>query len=157
MRWRNTLVLMLGVVAPRRSGLYPLMPPRLMPARYGFVDTAAEFFNFGPQVTRAPRARRAADRGRRPHVRQPVRGDAEPARRLVDVVGVGGVAVAAAARGRRCCWALYPVTIFFCIVVTANHWILDAVGGWVVLAVGYAVASLLAKRRRPVAVASHRP
>ena len=24
---------------------------------------------------------------------------------------------------------LYPVTIFFCIVVTANHWNLDAVGG----------------------------
>jgi membrane-associated phospholipid phosphatase len=34
-------------------------------------------------------------------------------------------------------WALYPVSIFFCIVVTANHWILDAVGGWVVLALGY--------------------
>ena len=26
------------------------MPPRLMPARYDFVDTAAEYFNFGPQV-----------------------------------------------------------------------------------------------------------
>jgi len=52
---------------------------------------------------------------------------------------------------------VYPVTIFFCIVVTANHWILDAVGGWIVLAAGYAVASLLAKRRRRVAVASPRP
>jgi membrane-associated phospholipid phosphatase len=52
---------------------------------------------------------------------------------------------------------LYPITIFFCIVVTANHWILDAVGGWIVLAAGYAVARLLAQRRRPVAVASHRP
>jgi hypothetical protein len=37
-------------------------------------------------------------------------------------------------------WALYPVSIFFCIVVTANHWILDAVGGWIVLGVGYAAA-----------------
>src|SRR5262249_42942981 len=37
-------------------------------------------------------------------------------------------------------WVLYPVSIFFCIVVTANHWILDAVGGWVVLALGYAGA-----------------
>ena len=33
-----------------RSSLYPLMPPRLMPARYDFVDTAAEYYNFGPQV-----------------------------------------------------------------------------------------------------------
>jgi len=30
--------------------LYPLMPPRLMPARYGFVDTAAHYFNVGPEV-----------------------------------------------------------------------------------------------------------
>jgi membrane-associated phospholipid phosphatase len=48
-------------------------------------------------------------------------------------------------------WALYPVSIFFCIVVTANHWILDAVGGWAVLALGYlgavGIDRLLAGRR----------
>ena len=48
-RWRNTLVLMLGL-SILAFWAYPLMPPRLMPARYGFVDTAADFFNFGPQV-----------------------------------------------------------------------------------------------------------
>ena len=47
-RWRNTLLLMFGL------GLLcfwaiPLMPPRLMPPRLGFVDTAAKYFNFGPQ------------------------------------------------------------------------------------------------------------
>ena len=36
--------------------------------------------------------------------------------------------------------AIYPLTIIFCIVVTANHWILDAVGGWIVLGLGYAGA-----------------
>jgi len=55
-------------------------------------------------------------------------------------------------------WALYPVTIFFCIVVTANHWILDAVGGWVVLALGYAGARgiewLLNRRRKRRAAAA---
>ena len=47
-RWRNTLLLMLtfGLLG---FWLYPLMPPRLMPHRFGFVDTAAEYFNFGPQ------------------------------------------------------------------------------------------------------------
>ena len=47
-RWRNTLLFMLafGLVG---FWLYPLTPPRLMPAHYDFVDTAAEFFNFGPQ------------------------------------------------------------------------------------------------------------
>ena len=53
-------------------------------------------------------------------------------------------------------FALYPVTIFFCIVVTANHWILDAVGGWVVLGLGYlgalGIERLLARRRRLRAV-----
>ena len=42
---------------------------------------------------------------------------------------------------------LYPVTIFFCIVVTANHWILDAVGGWIALGIGYLLARLLTARR----------
>ena len=44
--------------------------------------------------------------------------------------------------------ALYPLTILFCIVVTANHWILDAVGGWIVLAAGYALAGLPSNRRK---------
>ena len=30
--------------------------------------------------------------------------------------------------------------VLFCIMVTANHWILDAVGGWAVLGLGYAGA-----------------
>jgi hypothetical protein len=29
----------------------------------------------------------------------------------------------------------------FCTVVTANHYLLDAAGGWVALAIGYALAS----------------
>jgi hypothetical protein len=42
--------------------------------------------------------------------------------------------------------------MIFAIVVTANHWFLDAIGGWVVLAAGYACAVLLervtSRRRR---------
>ena len=47
--WRNTLLFMLGL-ALVGFWLYPLMPPRLMPARYDFVDTAADYFNVGQQV-----------------------------------------------------------------------------------------------------------
>ena len=36
----------------------------------------------------------------------------------------------------------YPASIVVAIVVTGNHWILDAVGGWVVLALGYGAARL---------------
>jgi hypothetical protein len=38
---------------------------------------------------------------------------------------------------------VYPLTILFCITVTANHWLLDAVGGWIVLGLGYAGASAI--------------
>ena len=48
-RWRNTMVLMLAI-SVITFWCYPLMPPRLMPARFGFVDAAAHYFNFGPQV-----------------------------------------------------------------------------------------------------------
>ena len=45
-RWRNAFVLMLPL-ALLGFWLYPLMPPANMPARYGIVDTKAEYFNFG--------------------------------------------------------------------------------------------------------------
>jgi hypothetical protein len=134
-RWRNTLVLMFGL-AVLGFWLYPLMPPRVMPARYGFVDTAAEYYNFGPQV--------------------PVRFDAhdEPTHEAAEQFGnlyaampsfhVGWSTWAVLAlwplvrrRGVKLLLVAYPLTILFCITVTANHWLLDAVGGWVVLGLGY--------------------
>jgi hypothetical protein len=155
-RWRNTLVLMLGV-SILAFWAYPLMPPRLMPARYGFVDTAAEFFNFGPQV--------------RVHLGP----DGQPSARAIATYGNLFAAMPSLHVGwstwsvlavwpllrrtwSKVLWALYPVTIFFCIVVTANHWILDAVGGWVVLAVGYlgarGIEVLLSRRRTRAAAAT---
>ena len=47
--------------------------------------------------------------------------------------------------------ALYPVITLVCILLTANHFWIDGVGGLVCLAVGYAMARALTKRR-PVAV-----
>ena len=34
----------------------------------------------------------------------------------------------------------YPPLMLFATVVTANHYFLDAVGGWVVLAIGFGLA-----------------
>ena len=145
-RWRNTIVIMLGV-SIITFWLYPLMPPRLMPAHYGFVDTAARFFNFGPQV----------------HVH--FGPDGQPSAAAIREFGnlfaampslhVGWSTWSVLAiwplvrrRGARVLLALYPVSIIFCIVVTANHWILDAVGGWVVLGVGYLGAAALERSAR---------
>jgi membrane-associated phospholipid phosphatase len=155
-RWRNTLVLMLGlsIIA---FWCYPLMPPRLMPPRFGFHDAAADFFNFGPQV--------------RVHFGP----DGQPSAKAIATYGnlfaampslhVGWSTWSALAvwpllrrTWAKVLWALYPVSIFFCIVVTANHWILDAIGGWVVLALGYlgavGIAAVLRRfRARPAAPA----
>jgi hypothetical protein len=158
-RWRNTLVLMLGV-SILAFWAYPLMPPRLMPARFGFVDTAAQFFNFGPQV------------------RVQLGPDGQPSAEAVRNSGNLFAAMPSLHVGwstwstlavwpllrrtwAKVLWALYPVSIFFCIVVTANHWILDAVGGWVVLALGYlgarAIEWALRRRREGSASASGSP
>jgi hypothetical protein len=140
-RWRNTLVLMFGL-AVLSFWLYPLMPPRVMPARYGFVDTAAEYYNFGPQV----------------RVRFLPNG--QPTQESIDQFGnlyaampsfhVGWSTWVLLAlwplvrrRWARALLVLYLLAVLFCITVTANHWLLDAAGGWAVLGLGYAGALLI--------------
>jgi PAP2 superfamily len=145
-RWRNTFVFMLAI-SVIAFWLYPLMPPRLMPARYGFVDTAAHFFNFGPQV----------------HVSLDANGNPSAAAlrefgnlfAAMPSLHVGWstwsvLALWPVVRRRwvRVLLALYPVTVLFGIVVTANHWILDAVGGWAVLGLAYGCAVGVDRVRR---------
>jgi membrane-associated phospholipid phosphatase len=137
-RWRNTLVSM-WAIAVLTFFLYPLMPPRLMPARYDFVDTAAEYYNFGPQVK--------VEFGR----------DGQPTERALAQYGNPFAAMPSFHVGWStwCLLALWPLLrrrwlralliayvfgVLFCITVTGNHWLLDAVGGWIVLALGYASA-----------------
>lgn len=160
-RWRNTFVVMLGL-SLLAFWAYPLMPPRLMPPRYGFIDTAAQFFNFGPQV--------------RVHFGPHGQPSAAAVRSYGNLfaampslhVGWSTWSVLAVwpllrRTWTKVLWVLYPVSIFFCIVVTANHWILDAVGGWVVLGVAYlgalGIERILSRRRtlRTLAVASGSP
>lgn len=134
-RWRNTLVLM-WAIAVLMFLVYPLMPPRLMPERYGYVDTAAEYFNFGPQVE--------IEFGP----------DGQPTERVLEQYGNPYAAMPSFHVGWStwCLLALWPLVrrrwvrallvaycigVIFCITVTANHWLLDAVGGWVVIALGY--------------------
>ena len=137
-RWRTTLLFMLGL-ALIGFLLYPLTPPRLMPERYGFVDTAAEYFNFGPQVTIT------FDASGQP-TEAAIRefGNLFAAMPSLHVGWSTWVTLALWPLVRRW-WArallvLYPVAVIFGIVVTGNHWLLDAVGGWVALGLGYLLA-----------------
>jgi len=47
-------------------------------------------------------------------------------------------------RWARALTVLYPVATVFAVVVTANHYWLDAIGGYVVLGVGYLLGRRLA-------------
>ena len=148
-RWRNTLIAM-WAIAIATFVFYPLMPPRLMPEKYGFVDTAAEYFNFGPQV----KVEYAAD--------------GQPAASALAQYGNPFAAMPSFHVGWStwCVLALWPVvrrkwlrallvfyafTVIFTITVTANHWLLDAVGGWIVLGLGFSVALAIERIRRLVA------
>jgi membrane-associated phospholipid phosphatase len=140
-RWRNTLLFMLGF-GLIGFWLYPLTPPRLMPAHYDFVDAAAEYFNFGPQQ------RIVLDASGQPtEAAKAAFGNLYAAMPSLHVGWATWSTLALLPLARRrwlkvllCC---YPLATIFAIVVTGNHWILDAVGGWVVLALGYGCATLL--------------
>lgn len=148
-RWRTTLLLML-TIALVMFWLYPLTPPRLMPARFGFVDTAAEYFNFGPQT------RIVVVQGIPTAASRAAFGNLFAAMPSLHVGWSTWSALALLPVLRRR-WVkvlviLDPVLTVFAIVVTGNHWILDAIGGWIVLGVSWLIvvtASVLRDRLRP--------
>lgn len=131
-RWRNTLAFgtLLGLVG---FATFPLMPPRLLDQlgdgrHFGFVDTLVSYptlWSFDSSAMQAVSNQFAA----------------------MPSLHCGWAFWAAAAllpRVRtwvmRVLVALYPVATVFVVVVTGNHFVLDAVGGAAVFAVGYGLA-----------------
>jgi hypothetical protein len=125
--WRNTLGVSTGL-ALIGFVTFPLMPPRLLPSHYGFVDTLDKYPTFW-----------SFDSGAVSKISNQF----------------------AAMPSVHCCWALwcacilvphlkhpvakaaavmYPVLTVTVIVITANHYFLDAVGGFATLGIGYLVA-----------------
>ena len=143
--WRNTLAATTALALIGFS-LFPLMPPRLLcdctygagPGfHYGFVDTLVA-------LRRLVVVRLRGHEGRV----QPVRGHAQPPHRLVAVVRLRPGAPAPPTWAKALA-ALYPVVTLLAIVVTANHYFLDAVGGAAVLAVGFLIGRGITRHRRP--------
>jgi hypothetical protein len=128
--WRTTLA---GATALALIGFatIPLMPPRLMPTvdpSYEYVDTLAELgglwdFDEGPvaEVSNQYAAMPSLHFG----------WSLWSALVLWPMVRRGWL---------KALVALYPVATLFAIIVTANHFWLDAVGGAVVVAGGYLIA-----------------
>ena len=144
-RWRNTLLILLGL-GVLAFWLYPLAPPRLMPSAYGFIDTAIGYANFGKPATTKSEA-----------------GNFYAAMPSLHIGWSTWCTCALWPMVKRW-WAkgllvLYPMCTLFAIVVTANHWWLDAVGGILALSVSYGLATLgaLVFARRRVTTATIEP
>jgi hypothetical protein len=137
-RWRNTLAIMTGLALVGYA-VFPLMPPRLLPdcGPYGgcvtapFVDTMARYgglWSFRDGAMAAVTNQYAA---------MPSLHAAWSLWCIAPFVG--------RSRRRTALLALYPVATLFAIVVTGNHFFLDAAGGWAVLVAGWFLAIRLTR------------
>jgi hypothetical protein len=112
---------------------FALAPPRMFGSR-GFTDTVVAFHTWGSYASGdlAKASNQFA---------------AMPSLHIGWSLWCGIVIVALAERAWvRMLGALYPVATLFVIIGTANHYLLDAVGGAVALALGFAVQRLLSGR-----------
>lgn len=132
-RWRNTLAFTTAL-ALIGFATYPLLPPRLLPASYGYVDTLRAYgslWSFESGAMNKLSNQYAA----------------MPSLHFAWAVWSSLVLVSVLRRRwSRALAGLYPAATLFAIVVTANHYILDAVAGAVALAVGGVVGFALAAR-----------
>jgi hypothetical protein len=129
-RWRNALAIttalaLIGFV------FWPLMPPRLLPAHYGFVDTLARYptlWSFDSGTLQAISNQYAA----------------MPSLHFAWALFC---ACAVAPRVRSRAWRLaacaYPPLTLAAIVLTGNHFFLDAAGGAGVFGAGYLLSRRL--------------
>jgi PAP2 superfamily len=113
--------------------LYPTAPPRLLP-EYSYVDTLLKFHTWGS----------LADPDIAQHSNQYA---AMPSLHIAWAMW-SGIAIFVCARRWwvRALGLAYPFGTLFVIVGTANHFILDAVGGAAIMALGFAVQWLLSGR-----------
>ena len=136
-RWRNALAVTTAL-ALIGFATYPLMPPRLLPASYGYVDTLKTYGSLW-----------SFDSGAMNKISNQYA--AMPSLHFAWALWCTLVLVPALRRRWTKALAIaYPVLTLFAIVVTANHFVLDAVGGALVLGVGTAGGFALARRTERV-------
>ncbi len=138
-RWRlvrNSFLTMTGL-ALVGFALYPLLPPRLLPESYGFMDTLVEvggLWSFDSGAMQKVSNQYAA---------MPSLHFGWSLWCFMVLYPVFG------RRWQRVLIALYPLATLFSIVVTGNHYGLDAVGGALVAILGYFIGKRLARLRAP--------
>lgn len=134
-RARNALAIT-TVLALVGFTLFPMAPPRLLPAGYGFVDTLARYGTLW-----------SFDSGPVNHLSNQYA--AMPSLHFAWALWCAlALFPVLPQRRQRALALLYPALTLVVIVVTANHLFLDAVAGGSVLAVGFAVAAAAERPRR---------
>jgi membrane-associated phospholipid phosphatase len=136
-RPRRDALIILSLVALAWFWLWSLAPPRLLPTHYHFVDTAKTIGGMGP----ADKGSMADDNA---YAAMPSLHIAWAAWCTVVLVPI-----------LRSWWGkslavLYPFVTMLAVVVTANHFILDGVGGLLCLAIGWVIAFAIDRRFRPL-------
>jgi hypothetical protein len=131
-RFRNTLAITTAIALIGFT-FYPLAPPRMFP---GFVDTLAKdpaFWSFNSGGMQSVSNQFAA----------------MPS---VHIAWATWCAFALAPRLKNrvasVLAAAYPFITLVVIVITANHYIVDAVGGWIILALGWVIAHRITRAGR---------
>ncbi|WP_353942333.1 bifunctional glycosyltransferase 87/phosphatase PAP2 family protein [Streptomyces sp. HUAS MG91] len=134
-RWARSALGLATLLALIGFWAYPLAPPRLMPG-LGFIDTV-----HGVQDFSQP------DYGTLTQLTNQYA--AMPSLHFGWSLWCGVVIVLLARRWWvKALGALHPLFTVSAIIATANHWMLDAVGGAVVVAVGFFLARPMRDRRR---------
>ena len=138
-RFRNTLAITTALALIGFT-LFPLMPPRLLDTlaasrALGFVDTLASTRRSG-RSTPGPASKISNQYAAMPSVH---------------IAWATWCALALVPRLKTTCAQVlaggYPVVTLVVIVITANHYVLDAVGGLVILAIGWLLGEPVHTRR----------
>ncbi|WP_354699990.1 hypothetical protein DSM112329_00248 [Paraconexibacter sp. AEG42_29] len=130
---RNMMMISMGIALAGYI-LYPTAPPRFFFPEYGFRDTVSEFTGISHSDTKVTALFN-------PYA-------AVPSMHCCFAIIIGGsLASIAKRRVVKYLWIAYPVLMTWVVVVTGNHWIMDAVLGALTAAVSLAGARWLAKTR----------
>ena len=133
---RNMFVVSMGLALVGYT-LYPTAPPRMFP-EHGFVDTITDFSNVNHDSALAkifinPYA-------------------AVPSMHCAFALMIGGTGVMVCRHWwSKAWWAFWPMLICWVVIVTANHYWVDAALGWMVALAAALVAQRLLARARPEA------
>lgn len=141
--WRNTAGFML-LISLLGFWLFPVLPPRLLPIHFGFFD-ASHFGGIGAigKAEAGPMANAYA---------------AMPSLHIGWSTWCACAAVPVVRnRVMKVLLILHPIITYFAVIITANHYILDGVGGLVTLGLGYLVALAVTRPRAGGEVSESEP